>query len=340
MLRFCWCWTAGIAGLVLISCVCGTTVIAVDSSLVTLVGLISICLMGAHWCRRQKGAATLEPLFLCLALLLATSVSFAFLQYPVARLDRPLIDNQLAMFDSWLRFDWSSCFAWVIDHPPVCAALRAVYLSLEIQSVLMCIVALRDPRRIAVCLVANILTLTCCTAIYAAWPAAGAFAFFHPPGITSDYVDQFLGVRSGAISVLALGQMKGIIQYPSYHAAAAVMLAYAFWSMPRWIAFCAAAVEIILCASAVPIGGHHLVDIIAGIWLAATMLAIVNIAVRPQEHSTNCANSVSTTSLLTSPKRSSILTRFLSLTQEALGKSTTTKATMARLGELSRDEVS
>jgi membrane-associated phospholipid phosphatase len=70
--------------------------------------------------------------------------------------------------------------------------------------------------------------------------------------------------------------MKGIIQFPSYHAAAAVLLAYAFASLPRWIAIPAFITEITLSISAVPIGGHHLVDVLAGVAVGTTSLGIAH----------------------------------------------------------------
>ena len=51
-----------------------------------------------------------------------------------------------------------------------------------------------------------------------------------PAGITSDCVTQFTVARSGLAATLALGQMKGIIPFPSCHAAAEVLFGYAFTS--------------------------------------------------------------------------------------------------------------
>jgi hypothetical protein len=45
--------------------------------------------------------------------------------------------------------------------------------------------------------------------------------------------------------------MQGIIQFPSYHVAGAVLLSYAFAGFPRWIAAPALIVETVLGASAI-----------------------------------------------------------------------------------------
>jgi len=70
--------------------------------------------------------------------------------------------------------------------------------------------------------------------------------------------------------------MKGIIQFPAYHAAAAVLLAHAFASLPRGIAIPAFITEITLSISAVPIGGHHLIDVLAGVAVGAASLGIAH----------------------------------------------------------------
>jgi membrane-associated phospholipid phosphatase len=201
-------------------------------------------------------------------------LSTALLQFPAAQIARPLIDAQLAAIDRAVYFDWPACFAWVVRHPTAVHVLSAVYLSLGVQSVLLCFLGWSRPRRVAVCLAANALTLTCCLTVFVVWPAGGAFAYYHPVGIGSSYVEQFMAARSALITGLTLDQVEGIIQFPSYHAAAAVLLAYAFASLPRWIAVPGIIFETTLAVSAVPMGGHHLVDVLAGAAVGAASLAI------------------------------------------------------------------
>jgi len=225
--------------------------------------------------RRPASRASAIP-FRLLAQLLAASVIFAFLHYPPATLARPLIDTELAAIDRALRFDWPATFSWVLDHQLVLDLLKIVYMSLGLQGFLVCLVAWRRPDRTNVCLAANTLTLTCCLMVFAIWPAGGAFAYYQPAGIACDYVAQFTAARSGLVATLALGQMKGIIQFPSSHAAAAVLFGYAFTSLGFWIAVPATLCEIMLIVSAVPIGGHHLADVLAGVAVAAVSLAITH----------------------------------------------------------------
>jgi membrane-associated phospholipid phosphatase len=266
---------------------CGTaaTAIAVQRSAATVVvdeALFSVSLLwcatllGMAICAQRPATQTLAIPFRSVEQLIAASVIFAFLQYPPAALARPLIDTELATIDRTLRFDWPAAFSWVLDHRLVLNLLRTVYMSLGLQGVLVCFVAWRRPDRTNVCLAANALTLTCCLAAFTMWPAGGAFVYYQPAGIASDYVDQFTAAHSGLVTTLALGQMKGIIQFPSYHAAAAVLFGYVFTSLGFWIAIPAILCEALLIISAVPIGGHHLADVLAGIAVAAISLVIAH----------------------------------------------------------------
>jgi membrane-associated phospholipid phosphatase len=272
--RFGWIWVGFSAVLIVIECLRSEITIIADGAL-SSIGLIWCAIfLGMILSMRRPPLRALAVSLECLAQLIAVSVICAFLQYPAAKMARPLIDADLAAIDRALYFDWPACFAWVLRHPMALNFLSGVYLSLGLQSALSCFVTWRQPDRASIWLGANTLSLTCCLAIFVVWPAGGAFAYYQPAGIFSDYLEQFEAARSGFLTTLAIGQMRGIIQFPSYHAAAAVLLAYAFASLPRWIAIPAFITEITLGISAVPIGGHHLIDVLSGVAVGATSLGI------------------------------------------------------------------
>jgi len=278
--RISWIWIGCAAALTTALCLMGQTTVIVDRALALLGLFWCTLLIAILCCMRIPAARAFATTIQFLMLLMAASITCAFLQYPTAKLARPLIDAELAAFDRALYFDWPACFAWVLQHPMALSLLSTVYLSLGMQSVLVCSVAWRRPDRASVCLAANALTLTCCFVVFALWPAGGAFAYYQPAGIVSDYVEQFTAARSGLLTTLAFGQMKGIVQFPSLHAAAAMMFGYAYASLSRWIAVPALAFETVLAISAVPIGGHHLVDVLAGLAVAGVSLAIVHAAAK------------------------------------------------------------
>ena len=70
-----------------------------------------------------------------------------------------------------------------------------------------------------------------------------------------------------------LDKCQGLISMPSLHAAYAVLLVYAARHL-RWLFPVSTVWNIAMIYSAIPFGAHYLVDIIAGLALAAASIAI------------------------------------------------------------------
>ena len=139
--------------------------------------------MGLIWCvillgmilsmRHSPLRAFALPLE-CLAKMIAVSVICSFLQYPAAKIARPLIDAELAAIDRALYFDWPAYFAWVLRHPLALNLLSGVYLSLGVQSALM-FLAWRPPDRVSIWLSASSAEFTCrlaCKTLSCFWRGA------------------------------------------------------------------------------------------------------------------------------------------------------------------------
>ena len=56
---------------------------------------------------------------------------------------------------------------------------------------------------------------------------------------------------------------RGLITFPSFHAALGVIFARAFWSVP-WLRWPALAVNLLMIAATPVNGGHYFVDVAAG----------------------------------------------------------------------------
>ena len=77
----------------------------------------------------------------------------------------------------------------------------------------------------------------------------------------------FHGLRDGSFRALTGLASEGIITFPSFHAALAVIFIVALWPMPvlRWFGV----VVNVLMLAATPIdGGHYFIDMVAGIVIA------------------------------------------------------------------------
>ena len=201
----------------------------------------------------------------------------------------PLIDAYLGAFDKALGFDWLAHVAWVNATPWAIMLFNEVYTSIlsAMMAVLGLLVVMRRFDRIRELLLINgslgLLGIVFCTFL----PAIGAYAYYSPavelvgniPSAAGRYhLEHFNGVRSGDLLSFTYRETIGIITFPSFHTIVPVLL---LWSLRRtWAFWPALPVSVIMIASTISIGGHHLADIVAGIalciisiWLYAQYVA-------------------------------------------------------------------
>ena len=87
------------------------------------------------------------------------------------------------------------------------------------------------------------------------------------------HAEILLPARSGALRELGWEHINGIITFPSFHVAAAVLLGWGFLctlSVVRWPAL---ALNALMLISTVVIGGHYLIDVYAGLIVAMVAIA-------------------------------------------------------------------
>ncbi len=217
------------------------------------------------------------------AQIMAFSAVGAPLSYLAASLGLPLNDQIFDTADRALGFDWLASLAWLSAHPTTFAILRAIYLSLSVQATLV-ILCLAFTGRLAwlrVFVLAFICAAIITIVISAVIPAQGVWSHYGlaaadpssilPTSHTSWPV--FHGLRDGTYRQLMAAGAEGIITFPSLHAALAVILVVAMWPVPglRWVLF---PVNLAMLAATPIDGSHYIVDVLAGMAIAALSLAV------------------------------------------------------------------
>ena len=121
-------------------------------------------------------------------------------------------------------------------------------------------------------------------AIFPTLPAQGGFLHFgialtDVPGVLvhAAWLQRKLlePVRHGTLRLITVGTFEGIISFPSFHAAAAVLLGWSYSRLGR-IGWLFVALNFAMFLSAIPIGGHYLVDVAAGGLLAVLSLVLAS----------------------------------------------------------------
>ena len=78
-------------------------------------------------------------------------------------------------------------------------------------------------------------------------------------------------VRNGSLRELDMLQLGGIVTFPSFHAATAVLYLWALWDV-RWIRPIAVLANVAMLLATPLVGGHYFVDVFAGIAVAAASI--------------------------------------------------------------------
>jgi membrane-associated phospholipid phosphatase len=191
----------------------------------------------------------------------------------------PYRDAWFAAADRMIGIDWPALHAWTWAHRFVAETLTLAYPLLLLQLLpALFVLAFLDGEATRRFLAANFVVMMATMACSVVLPAAGAMAWFHPaltPITPDSYPAQLELVRSGALRVIDTDHEVGLIQFPSYHAALAVLIGLAFSHTRWWIAASVWLVEGLIVASAPVMGGHHVVDVLAGVALAVVVQYLV-----------------------------------------------------------------
>lgn len=191
----------------------------------------------------------------------------------------PLADDWLVSADRAIGFDWISYIHFIDQFPLLIRFFSAVYdvFFILILAVPLLLVANRDIER-AFAFIFGFEFLSFLSSFISIWfPSMGAFYSYGVQASDMEYMvpivgygflEQFLFAYSGNLETISVGNLSGILSFPSVHAGVAF---WVFWTAQkikgaRWpICFIALSMAI----SAISHGSHYMVDILAGLAVAA-----------------------------------------------------------------------
>jgi membrane-associated phospholipid phosphatase len=198
-----------------------------------------------------------------------------------------LQDGRLAQIDKWIGFDWvgfvsftnnSQSFSWLLVKAYASAAF-------VLPGILLWLCTSGQGERLA-----EFLALACISSVGIAigmmiLPAAGAYAFYHPPagdfenfgaGAGMWHYDLLMALRTGSVSAIdfATPNSNTLVTFPSGHTVLAIIMTYVMRSS-RWTFVPIFAINSVMLVSTVPVGGHHLFDVLVGALIAACAISMV-----------------------------------------------------------------
>jgi membrane-associated phospholipid phosphatase len=235
-----------------------------------------------------------------LSQLIAASMLIAPLTYMAASLNYPLQDRNLFAIDQFMGLDWRS-YLNTVDQYGFGSIYNFGYRTFSWQPLLVPIFLCLSGKaaRAYEFSLAFVLTVMATVVISAFLPATGAYTFLglspadYPhlhPVADFDHMRHLPLLREGKMRVLEIGQLTGIVTFPSFHAAGAILYLWAWWAI-RWMRAIVLVCNALLLLSTPIDGGHYFIDVIAGAALAVLFILAVRRLSRPAQPGTCPADS-------------------------------------------------
>jgi hypothetical protein len=203
-----------------------------------------------------------------MAQICALMMVVAPLDYLIESLNRPLFDDSLQAVDAAFGFDWQALTNFIINHHLIKQILPYAYLSIPWQLVtilLICSIGTK-PRENE--FVQNyVLSMIICVIVGGMLPALG-----ESNNLISTFPAEFEKVRSGNWRSLDYGTMQGLVAFPSFHTAFAVIAVYTV-RHSRLALFSIGLLNLLMLVSIPTFGGHYLTDMIGG-----AIVAVISIS--------------------------------------------------------------
>jgi hypothetical protein len=234
-------------------------------------------------------AARHLPSFPRIAMFLVASAQLTFLgistnvlSYMAATPALPFQDAAFARIDAALGWDWPAYYRFFVERPTLLPYTSLFYNSIALSGLIpIVLAALGDRLRLQRFVLAAALTLAATIAISAFVPAMGAYFHhgldIHAEGLfTEGYTYQLARlpfIRDGSLRVILPSTLGGVIMFPSFHAAVAVLIIWALWSV-WWLRPVVAILGGGMLLATPLCGGHYFIDVLAGSAIAVLSILV------------------------------------------------------------------
>ncbi|MBR1214843.1 phosphatase PAP2 family protein [Bradyrhizobium sp. JYMT SZCCT0180] len=200
------------------------------------------------------------------------------LTYVAAVTNWPLQDRALLAIDRAMGLDPEMIARYVNDRDWLGALLVRSYTLIKIILVAIPLVLALTSRfvRLQVFVLAFSLTLIMTLVISTFTPAVGTYYGLNIDPAQFSSLDasmyqaqlrDILALRDGSLRHLELLKITGIVSFPSFHAASAVLYIWALWPV-RYVGGAAVVLNLLMMASTPVIGAHYMIDVFGGVALA------------------------------------------------------------------------
>jgi membrane-associated phospholipid phosphatase len=189
--------------------------------------------------------------------------------------------------DEALHFNWLGWYDVVATHRSIQLVERAFYGSVFVTPLVLAayFAYFRERARAHLFIASYWLAVVVTLALFAFFPAKGPFAVSAHgiiPYMPKSGFDQAViieGLKQQKIHDVPLQALHGLVSFPSFHTAAAVLYILAAWPIAR-LRWPVLIVNLLMLASIPVEGTHYLTDMIAGALVGASAYATMSFLLR------------------------------------------------------------
>jgi PAP2 superfamily protein len=204
------------------------------------------------------------------------------LSYVAASANLPLQDATFAYFDQLLGLDWCAYYNFFMQRPALLPFANIGYAMIGLLPMVIPLLLgwTRHYARLQDFTLACILAICATAVISAVLPAIGTYQQYGLPAESLNFkasgylvqIHELPFVRDGSLRSLYITHLGGIVTFPSFHAAAAVLDMWALWAV-WWMRPAALIANGGMLLATPLVGGHYFVDVFAGAAIAVLAIA-------------------------------------------------------------------
>lgn len=249
-------------------------------------GLILVC---AHFFYRHRSERRLSLVTGVFAMLIASSLLAAIISHAGLRMGYPWIDAWLSDADNYMGFDTPQLAMSLAADFGIGGMLKVFYNSafpMTFVAALWLSLSGQDERtwELGCCFAVTIIVASCCAVLF---PAIGSMVYHEIDGDPSlpigagnfhlSTVEYFRGTDNPEFD---MSRVNGIVTFPSFHMVMAILVPYALRGVR--IAFPLALLwSLFVGLATIGIGGHYMIDLIAGAGLWGLIAWRIRLRDRP-----------------------------------------------------------
>ena len=260
------------------------------SDYATIVSVGTMFFAGGLFYRQSGRSPRIGAALIGTSLLILFSMAASTFNYLLLPVKSPMIDAWLVSVDAMFGFHWPDWIAFAAENPTLSLILRWSYLSTLPQMGLLVVVLGLTGRLFDLHVLLTGIAITTVIGImfWVMFPSMGTTTVYQiPPDVQKAahmLVSMTYGDKLQALATVGPKQLNptdalGLIAFPSFHMVLAAFCVYAARPL-RWVFPLFVAINVLVIPGTIIHGGHHMIDLPAGIalfalgaWLAHTFVA-------------------------------------------------------------------